>query len=199
VLERIKLGMWKSSHVRLAKYLADQQEFSCLSNHRLGFFLGSILPDCIPSFITRRHRIQDTFFILKEELQKIESCSKADFYFCLHLGIVLHYVADYFTYPHNCAFDGTFFEHCIWEWQQQKSLKSLLQKPLGFSKSEMLESKDLIKYLLKMHHAYLKEGISVTEDCKYVVEVCHAFVTSAIYFGEVQIPLVVNKYKGSAL
>lgn len=181
--------MWKSSHIRLAKYLADKQEFSCLHDHRLGFFLGNILPDCMPSFITRRHRIQDTFFILKEELQKIESSSKVDFYFCLHLGIILHYVADYFTYPHNCSFHGTFFEHCIWEWKQQKFLKSLLQKPLGSPQ----KSRNLINYLLKMHYKYAEEGISIATDCRYVVEVCYTFVTSAIYFSEVQIPLAVNK------
>ena len=163
MLERIKLGMWKSSHIRLAKYLADKQEFSCLHDHRLGFFLGNILPDCIPSFITRRHRIQDTFFILKEELQKIESSSKVDFYFCLHLGIILHYVADYFTY--------------------------LLQKPLGSPN----ESRDLIKYLLKKHNNYLEEGASIATDCRYVVEVCYTFAASAIYFSKVQIPLAANK------
>ncbi len=181
--------MWKSSHIRLAKYLANKQEFSCLNNHRLGFFLGSILPDCVPSFITRRHRIEATFSILKEELQKIEVRSKVDFYFCLHLGIILHYVADYFTYPHNCAFHGTFMEHCIWEWKQQKCLKSLLQRSLDSPQ----QSTDLMKYLLKMHYKYSEEGISVETDCRYAVEVCYTFVTSAIYFGEVQIPLALNK------
>lgn len=182
--------MWKSSHVKLAKYLTEQEEFFCLNKHRTVFLLGSILPDCMPSFITRRHRLEDTLFILKKELYSIESCNKVDFHFCLHLGIALHYVADYFTYPHNCIFYGSFLEHCIWEWQQSKALTKVLQKPLDSTQSSIFNTEAFIKYLLKKHRAYLKEGVCLATDCKYVVEVCYLLTSIAIHLEQAQIAVV---------
>ena len=79
------------------------------------FYLGSILPDCVPSFITRRHSKEETFEILKEEIHSLtdyyDSARGIDAYFCRHLGIITHYIADYFTYPHNSLFPGNIKEH----------------------------------------------------------------------------------------
>lgn len=162
--------MWKSAHVRLAKYLASQDELVSLNKHYIAFIVGSILPDCMPSFITRRHRLEDTLFILKKELQKVSECSEVTFRFCLHLGIVLHYIADYFTYPHNKIFHGNFLEHCLWEKNQLKYLTSYLQKPTVKSNTN-----GLCMYLQRKHEQYLKESVSLEHDCKYIAEVSYHF------------------------
>ena len=62
--------MWKAAHLRLAKWLLNQEELEDFGRHKIAFLVGSILPDCMPSFVTKRHRLEDTFFVLKEEIQK---------------------------------------------------------------------------------------------------------------------------------
>lgn len=58
--------MKKKSHISLAGYLLCNSEIEELQEHRKAFYLGSILPDCVPSFFTRKHRIDTTFEILKK-------------------------------------------------------------------------------------------------------------------------------------
>ena len=109
---------------------------------------------------------------------------QALFYFCLHLGIVLHYIADYFTYPHNRTFHGNFVEHCIWENKQQQYLTRYLQK---LSSPAIVLRKDLYSYLLRRHEEYLKRGISLKNDCKYVTEVSYCFTVTLIQVIEADI------------
>ena len=44
--------MWKAAHVALTKWLVSKEEFKDLSRHKTAFLVGSILPDCMPSFVT---------------------------------------------------------------------------------------------------------------------------------------------------
>lgn len=169
-------GMWKAAHLRLAKWLLNQEELEDFGRHKIAFLVGSILPDCMPSFVTKRHRLEDTFFVLKEEIQKLQEHSKVDFSFCLHFGMVLHYVADYFTYPHNKTFHGNFLEHCIWERKQQQYLTRHLKKSVTLAPTIL--GKDFCQYLLKKHEEYLKRGVSLENDCNYVVEVSYCFAVA---------------------
>ncbi len=175
--------MWKAAHLRLAKWLLNQEGLEDFGRHKIAFLVGSILPDCMPSFVTKRHRLEDTFFVLKEEIQKLQECSKVDFSFCLHFGMVLHYIADYFTYPHNKTFHGNFLEHCIWEKEQQQYLTRYLKKPV-ISVSTNL-GKDLCPYLLKKHEEYLEGEVSLVNDCAYVVEVSYGFARTLLQAIEV--------------
>lgn len=169
--------MWKAAHVALTKWLVSKEEFKDLSRHKTAFLVGSILPDCMPSFVTKRHRLEDTFSILKKEIQKLQRHRRTDFYFCLHLGIVLHYIADYFTYPHNKPFHGNFLEHCIWEKNQQQYLTKYLQK---LTSPTIVLSEDFYSYLLEKHREYLKKGGSLKNDCKYATQVTYYFAVMFI-------------------
>ena len=63
----IKLGvtlMRKKSHMSLSMYLVDSMDSELLENHKKAFIMGSILPDCKPSFVTTKHNIDETFDIV---------------------------------------------------------------------------------------------------------------------------------------
>ena len=102
--------MRKKSHISLAKFLMNNMEFKDLNEHKKAFYVGSILPDCSPSFLTRKHTIEETFPILINEIKKItvdyDMEQGITTYYCRHLGVVTHYLADYFTFPHNSNFQG---------------------------------------------------------------------------------------------
>ena len=63
-------GMRKKSHISLAKYIVDSIEEQELVKHRKAFYLGSILPDCKPSFITVKHEMEGTFPKVQQELEE---------------------------------------------------------------------------------------------------------------------------------
>ena len=53
--------MRKKSHISLAWYLMNNEGMESLKHHKGAFYIGSILPDCIPSFLVRKHTIEDSF------------------------------------------------------------------------------------------------------------------------------------------
>ena len=50
--------MRKKSHVSLSLYLIKNIDNQLLSDHKKAFGMGSILPDCKPSFVTTKHNIE---------------------------------------------------------------------------------------------------------------------------------------------
>ncbi|WP_308784326.1 zinc dependent phospholipase C family protein, partial [uncultured Blautia sp.] len=107
--------MRKKSHILLARYLADQMKASeSLQSHRKAFCLGSILPDIRPSFVTKRHEFFGTFDEVQEKLEALVEYGTEQYkerVFWRRLGEIFHYIADYFTFPHNKTFTGSLVQH----------------------------------------------------------------------------------------
>ena len=100
----------KKSHILLARYLADQMPANeSLQSHRKAFCLGNILPDIQPSFVTKRHEYFGTFDEVQGKIRRLVQSGAGynDRVFWRRSGEVMHYIADYFTFPHNKTFDGT--------------------------------------------------------------------------------------------
>ena len=114
-----EVDMRKKSHISLAWYLMNSEGMDALKLHKGSFYIGSVLPDCMPSFLVRRHTIEDSFEVLEKEFQKLVSHfdpkKGINCYFCRHLGMITHYVSDYFTFPHNANYPGNLKDHCIYE------------------------------------------------------------------------------------
>ena len=184
----------KKSHISLAAYLIDSMRVDGLKEYKKAFYLGSILPDCIPSFITRKHNIQETFDILREEIRSItedyDTERGMNGYFCRHLGVVTHYVADYFTFPHNHTFEGTMREHCAYE----KELKHVFKEYVHSEEAVRIREKngtfttveEICRFIKKMHEEYLSAIKVVKEDCMYIVELCHRVVDAILQIFELK-------------
>lgn len=184
--------MRKKSHISLAGYLLDSMKNDGLTQHKKAFYVGSILPDCTPSFITRRHTIEETFDILKKEILKITDNYDADRgidrYFSRHLGVVTHYLADYFTYPHNNVFTGNIKEHCGYEKKLITALRSYVNSEEAAKNREsnlLFDTVDeILKFIKKMHEEYLKVAKKIIVDCDYIVELCHKVVDGILQIFE---------------
>ncbi len=105
--------MRKKSHISLTKGVVHGLSAEQRFGHRLSLYVGSILPDCTPSFLTRRHCIEDTFDVCEKKmlgfLKHYKTKKKGvSILSSIRMGVVLHYIADYFTYPHNAHYPGTF-------------------------------------------------------------------------------------------
>ncbi len=179
--------MRKKSHISLAWYLMNSEGMGVLKCHKGSFYMGSILPDCVPSFLVRRHTIEDSFEVLKKELQKLVSHFDPEkgvsSYLCRHLGVITHYVSDYFTFPHNANYPGNLKDHCIYEKELKKELRSYVHSPEAVRSrgDEPLHSlEDILAFIQRMHDSYKAAESIVKRDCQYIISLCHKVVDAIL-------------------
>ena len=173
--------MRKKSHILLGRYLADQMsEVYSLQQHRKAFCLGNIMPDLRPSFLTTRHEFFGTFSQLQEKMRElIERNPEEDNarVYWRRFGEVMHYIADYFTFPHNKTFDGTLYQHNTYE----KHLKNELKAFVLEGKADVYTEKEihfetlnqLLQYIKEHHRRYLNCKRNIDDDIHYILTVCY--------------------------
>lgn len=178
--------MRKKSHISLAKYIVDSLDEQNLQKHKKAFYLGSILPDCKPSFLTTKHEMQGTFPQVSEQIHRLsrgEGVKNLRVYF-RDLGQVIHYVADYFTFPHNRNYHGTLRDHCAYEKHLKKSLKEYIRSgeaAKNREKARAFRSPEAIcEFIRRAHEAYMSRKTNVERDCRMIVALCHQVVEGII-------------------
>ena len=125
--------MRKKSHISLARYMVESLNDEDLKKHKYSFYLGSILPDIKPSFLYKRHEMTGTFPYVRKDIErlsegrKIIEKKKKGFKYYMDLGQISHYLADYFTFPHDKTYDGSLKEHCSYEERLKKDLRSYIK------------------------------------------------------------------------
>ncbi len=187
--------MRKKSHLLLARQLINFWNPPVPFRIRAAFCFGSILPDLKPSFFMKRHEMDGTIHHMEHMIATLPDRKQGVGYglplYYLRLGEVMHYVADYFTYPHNKDFSGTMREHCIYEGKLKHELERhfvseneagseiLKQYPLRntvYEKGEMWKrkkSKEITNFIKLIHKIYMEsEKHTVELDCRYIVKVC---------------------------
>ena len=171
--------MRKKSHILLARYIAKNTEDEELKKHRLSFYIGSILPDCKPSFVYKKHEINGTFPDVKKMVNQLifgkqqgKLTRKRRYY--MNLGQVTHYVADYFTYPHNKIYPGTLKAHCSYEEKLKRDLRSYLKSKESTKHRKHVEfanAESLCNFIEMAHHEYLVHKHGVEDDIQNIVDV----------------------------
>ena len=172
--------MRKKSHILLARYLADQmQTTASLQSHRKAFCLGSILPDIKPSFLTKRHEFFGTFDEIKDrmrELMETRLDTDNQRVYWRRFGEVIHYMADYFTFPHNRTYTGSLVAHNYYEKVLKNELKSCIQRGEAHQYLEpaihFSTFSTLVDYIEYNHAKYLKKIRCVEEDIRFILNMC---------------------------
>lgn len=180
--------MRKKSHIALAQYIAENMRTNELQAHRKAFCLGSILPDCKPSFVTTKHEFQGTFEKIKDDMRNLtEDCNlwtRNERVYWRRLGEVIHYIADYFTFPHNVTFGGSLKEHCDYEQELKLSLKDYVKNNKSgefISEVKCFHNLDqLFHYISEQHKEYLSRKRSVNDDIRYILTVCFQVVNGIV-------------------
>ncbi|MGN0335587.1 MAG: zinc dependent phospholipase C family protein [Lachnospiraceae bacterium] len=178
--------MRKKSHISLAGFLVNGLENEVLSRRWKAFYVGSLLPDCKPSFLTVRHEYDETFEIVEDKIRhlikKRRELREDSFRYMVDLGQVFHYIADYFTFPHNTNYPGNLKDHCIYERNLKSELYSYIREgnaSFSSDSSDKISSvDDILKYIRKSHKEYMENFRSVSEDCEYITRVCSRVLTA---------------------
>ena len=180
--------MRKKSHILLARYLADQMPANeSLQSHRKAFCLGNILPDIQPSFITKRHEYFGTFDEVQGKIRRLVQSGESynDRVFWRRAGEVMHYIADYFTFPHNTIYPGSLKDHCSYEEKLKRDLRRYIRtdaaKPHKADHLEFNSARNLCDFIQKSHDDYLVRKHDVEDDIHHIVEVNYKAMETMIH------------------
>ncbi len=94
------------------------------------------------------------------------------------IGEVMHYIADYFTFPHNKTFTGGLRDHNQYEKELKNRLKQYIKSGdayLDAVEESMISFHDLgelISYVQARHACYLQKERTISEDIEYILSVC---------------------------
>jgi len=103
-------------HHKIAKKVCNElKDLDCYVNEKL-YLLGNIFPDLIHSYLWRRHEYRYSREYVRK---KMEMLKKRPRLFSFHLGVLTHYICDYFCYSHSSCYNKGFFHHIIYEVQQK--------------------------------------------------------------------------------
>ena len=180
--------MRKKSHILLARYLADQLTVDeSLQSHRKAFCLGSILPDIRPSFVVKKHEYFSTFGEIQEKmLQLVEHgpLEGKERVYWRNFGEVLHYMADYFTFPHNRTYTGSLYEHSQYEKILKQRLKICIKSGAAgayvFRDVYFKNLEELTEFIQVSHASYLRKKRNITEDIQYILMVCYQVIQGIV-------------------
>ena len=92
------------------------------------------------------------------------------------MGEIFHYIADYFTFPHNRTFTGTLVEHNSYEKELKNQLKSYIRNGdadqyAGYA-IRFTSFGQLTEYIQDKHAVYLKKERNISDDIRYILNVC---------------------------
>ena len=174
--------MRKKSHISLARYMVENLKDEELKHHKFSFYLGSILPDIKPSFLYKRHEMDGTFPYVSRHIRRLSEGDalirkKKGCKYYRDLGQISHYLADYFTFPHNKTFDGTLRQHNSYEKHLKNELKAFVQEGKAEAYAEHVihfeTLNQLLEYIKVHHRRYMNCKRSVEEDIHYILSVCY--------------------------
>ncbi|MCD8123765.1 MAG: zinc dependent phospholipase C family protein [Lachnospiraceae bacterium] len=172
--------MRKKTHLLLSRYMLTQMEETLPIYKRLSFYAGSILPDCLPAFLVKRHTYTASLDLLVRKLDHLEhrDCFgyRHVWSYLVNLGQVTHYLADYFTYPHNECFPGGLLDHLSYEkdliFAMQEYIEELEKHPPLIFPPAPRTIDDLIAHLHQLHQEYQRQAIDCALDCQYIARIC---------------------------
>ena len=202
--------MRKKSHVSLAKHIISECTPESEILHTGFFKFGNLVPDLVPSFVTKKHQIDITFDIIEKKVYKVvdtyEASKGLTMLHTKDIGVITHYIADYFTFPHNAQYPGTLKDHMHYEKELITALNSYVTSidvdvPAAMVDELFLKTcrspEDIFRYILYVHGAYVRrisrrnfltepdgsistESIceAVRSDCEHIVRVCSNVVAA---------------------
>ncbi|MCD7746625.1 MAG: zinc dependent phospholipase C family protein [Lachnospiraceae bacterium] len=177
--------MRKKSHIALASYLRTQLGSEELNRSWKAFYFGSIQPDLNPKMVSEPHEFNTSWEKIKDRICQIEAEANDDDTsrgaVWTHIGIVMHYLADYFTFPHNTCYPGSLKDHCLYENRMKYLMRAYLctEEARAVFEEQRVRSlriqttEQLFAKIEQMHRDYMSQmEHSELNDCRLITRLC---------------------------
>lgn len=179
--------------MNILTHLGISREVMALTGKKLeiqldtaGFMFGNIKPDIVPALSSIPHIKDKVNNFVKNEIKdlftyKIKSDSNCTREFSERLGLVTHYISDFFCYAHSQYFEGNIFKHFYYESKLSQFCRSNGAEAWRKSAPIPLKGMDnytsLCDYIDTMQKDYIQEGgcPSYMRDIRYTMETTITF------------------------
>ena len=182
-----------NTHIILANNIlrqANGKKLYLINKKR--FIWGNIKPDCASKYKFKKHYYDESITMILDKIKELASLSVADIYYSFgkkkfseELGVVCHFLCDFFCVPHNqrWEFKHSMKKHVIYE-----------QKLSNFAKIYNFDSyidsnlsiDDLEAFIVAHQRQYEKEE-SFRNDLAYSLFICNSvinMVLNEVYINE---------------
>lgn len=169
----------------LYNYLSKEQGFKI---NKLAFMYGCIKPDINNEDIQCPHILDESISSVNKYSEKLITNNISIKAFSVSLGVICHFICDYFCLYHNGEYKlRGVFPHILYEIKlHYKFLISLIMGKLKFDK--YIPSKDnLIDIVLEMQEKYILEKKSLIRDIKYSLSVAALISEFILYSSEIKL------------
>ena len=156
---------------------------------RVAFVYGNIAPDYVPALYVRphftwtcNHMITKFVKLLAETPVSEEGCIGPEY--SMRLGLMCHFICDYFCFAHNADFSGSVPQHIVYERDLDEYLRENCTKLLDLDASEPVDAIPSVHLILlcisNSKHAYLHEGYTMQNDIIHAFDACLATILSVV-------------------
>lgn len=186
--------MLSSAHgyisTKIYNYLKDTNGIEL---NKKSLILGSIEPDFVPSLIFIPHYYPGSIdFIIKEihNISQIKFINEKNFIdsYSKRLGIVIHYICDYFCYAHNnYVLEHNLIKHFLYEVNVNKNINMFennFNTKLALKEFGSLNISEISSHILGRINTYVDCTKSYINDLTFALEesylICISILTSSM-------------------
>lgn len=185
--------MKSASHHAMGHLLYEALTAQGVKLDRELFVLGNMLPDYLPELILNPHftlKCQREIHIFTEALagQPVTRGEHLPPEFALRLGILCHYLTDYFTFAHTPGFGLGLKEHGAYELRLNDYFRthytqeeSMLQ---SFDFGSCENARDVVREIYRLKRDYCAEGCTLSRDVKHAFSACLGSMRELIAISE---------------
>lgn len=159
--------MKKKSHFQIASCISAGGR---LIPHSLLFKLGSVMPDLFLFSYIKGHGYKKTSNKTAAILEKLMHADKWGRITCFRMGYRVHYLADYFTFPHDPSYHEGLMHHNKYEAAMRDPLKLALERRGGVRSAGLCPAR-IGEGLRALHEKYQRDDHSIENDITYILEI----------------------------
>lgn len=138
--------------------------------NRLAFSYGCIKPDIYNKDINQEHTLDNSIECLEKYSKKLLSNSISIKDFSMSLGVMCHFICDYFCLYHNGEYSKkSIFHHFLYEMKLHLKLLLLILRGKLMVDNYIPLEKNLVAMILEQQKKYSLEEKSLTRDINYAL------------------------------
>lgn len=166
------------SHLVMSQLIRNAVSQNGYQLNEKSFRYGNVRPDLVSLVWHHSHRISDSFDFVLNQMSALLTTTLEDDpkIYSRRLGVVCHYITDFFTFAHNDRYDGNLSEHMRYEKEIHHCIPAFhkaLDKSTLLYVHEPDSIESLINYILNMHEIYMQAETGVpVRDLSFAFYVC---------------------------
>lgn len=163
------------SHFCLSVHLFDDCLRATFPNGKIGFIFGSIFPDISLSYFIRPHTPAERLDTILNQIENSYSPDSKDLN-CFEMGIISHYLSDFFTLPHNKGTKLYSNAHSIYEKILGKKISKILHEEQSDFPTEQNQKIDLSYDIKKRLSDYEKLPPGFESDVRCIFQINYLYI-----------------------